>query len=340
MFSAILDVVLGIVLLYLILSIMASAASEFITNIFNRRAHNLEYFLKSLLRDSNITTKEFYNYTLIAPQIKEGVNPQYISSKDFAQALFDLVRAKYTDIPAGTPLTMDDWRSTIALLPDNSPLKNVMTGIMSKSTELEAKVEDELNQMRQNLEQWYDSSMERVSGWFKRNTQFILLAIGLGVALVFNIDTIAVTNNLLQNPALREAIAAQAGGTTERVTQGSGQNSNGTTTNSTSTTDNRLTFNELKQELDMLNLPIGWPDRNIPNPGLPFPYYFTQQWNWWLKKLAGIVITGLAVSQGAPFWFDLLNKIMVIRSTVKPHEKSPEEASEDRQPTLTIKTTS
>jgi hypothetical protein len=34
---------------------------------------------------------------------------------------------------------------------------------------------------------------------------------------------------------------------------------------------------------------------------------------------------------GAPFWFDLLNKIMVVRSTVKPKEKSPEEASEDRQ---------
>ena len=35
---------------------------------------------------------------------------------------------------------------------------------------------------------------------------------------------------------------------------------------------------------------------------------------------------------GAPFWFDLLNKVMVIRSTVKPHEKSPEESSEDRRP--------
>jgi hypothetical protein len=34
---------------------------------------------------------------------------------------------------------------------------------------------------------------------------------------------------------------------------------------------------------------------------------------------------------GAPFWFDVLNKFMVIRSTVKPYEKSPPEASEDRQ---------
>jgi len=39
----------------------------------------------------------------------------------------------------------------------------------------------------------------------------------------------------------------------------------------------------------------------------------------------------MAATLGAPFWFDVLNKITVIRSTVKPHEKSPEEASEDRQ---------
>jgi hypothetical protein len=40
-------------------------------------------------------------------------------------------------------------------------------------------------------------------------------------------------------------------------------------------------------------------------------------------------MTGLAVSLGAPFWFDLLNKFIVVRSTVKPTEKSgPEKAKE------------
>jgi hypothetical protein len=48
-------------------------------------------------------------------------------------------------------------------------------------------------------------------------------------------------------------------------------------------------------------------------------------------RILGWVITGFAISLGAPFWFDLLNKIMVVRSTVKPHQKSPEESSEDRQ---------
>ena len=43
----------------------------------------------------------------------------------------------------------------------------------------------------------------------------------------------------------------------------------------------------------------------------------------------GWLVTALAVMLGAPFWFDVLNRIMVIRSTVKPHEKSPEEPSQD-----------
>jgi hypothetical protein len=47
--------------------------------------------------------------------------------------------------------------------------------------------------------------------------------------------------------------------------------------------------------------------------------------------LLGWLLTAGAISLGAPFWFDLLNKFMVIRSTVKPHEKSLEEGSEDRQ---------
>jgi len=46
----------------------------------------------------------------------------------------------------------------------------------------------------------------------------------------------------------------------------------------------------------------------------------------------GLPVTTLAAMLGAPFWFDVLNKIMVIRATVKPHEKSREEGSEDRQP--------
>jgi len=46
-----------------------------------------------------------------------------------------------------------------------------------------------------------------------------------------------------------------------------------------------------------------------------------------LAQVAGWFVTALALSLGAPFWFDLLNKFMVVRSTVKPQEKSKDEAS-------------
>jgi len=84
-----------------------------------------------------------------------------------------------------------------------------------------------------------------------------------------------------------------------------------------------------KKELESMNLPIGWSawgaPRRIGEPGSG------GIWNNIFGPILGLLLTAIAATMGAPFWFDMLNKIMVIRSTVKPHEKSPEEDSEDRQ---------
>jgi hypothetical protein len=78
-------------------------------------------------------------------------------------------------------------------------------------------------------------------------------------------------------------------------------------------------------------IPVGW--RVSPEPGQTVDD-FKRDWRRppvgfaaWLIKVSGILFTGFAVSLGAPFWFDVLNRFMVIRSTVKPEEKSPEEKS-------------
>ena len=44
---------------------------------------------------------------------------------------------------------------------------------------------------------------------------------------------------------------------------------------------------------------------------------------WWAKKFIGLLLTVIAASLGAPFWFDLLNKAVNLRLTgQKPPEKS------------------
>jgi hypothetical protein len=87
---------------------------------------------------------------------------------------------------------------------------------------------------------------------------------------------------------------------------------------------------QAKCEIDSLGLPIGWKPEEWP--GFAF-WKYDDVWTNWAKQIRihffGWLLTALAISLGAPFWFDLLNKFIVVRSTVKPKEKSPEEKSKD-----------
>jgi len=85
-------------------------------------------------------------------------------------------------------------------------------------------------------------------------------------------------------------------------------------------------------ELNSLGLPVGWSgadgDILLTWPG----WHWKMYGGWWWQIYwhgVGWLLTALAISLGAPFWFDLLNKFIVVRSTVKPKEKSPEEKSKD-----------
>jgi hypothetical protein len=178
----------------------------------------------------------------------------------------------------------------------------------------------DLDKVRANLEQWFDSSMDRVSGWYKRRTQMWLFVIGAVLATSLNVNAITIANHLWADKAAREALVRQA----EQIQADTaiGQRLRDT---ASATSVNRAKSS--MSDLESLNLPIGWDHLPPRGPATNiFDYVF--------QIIVGILVTALAVTLGAPFWFDSLNKIMVIRSTVKPHEKSPEEGSQDhRDPT-------
>lgn len=68
-------------------------------------------------------------------------------------------------------------------------------------------------------------------------------------------------------------------------------------------------------------LPLGWgeanrnqqlgrdPDSNQPNQNIPFLL--------WLRIPLGWIVSGLAISMGASFWFDLLGKLVNVRNAGK-----------------------
>jgi hypothetical protein len=123
-----------------------------------------------------------------------------------------------------------------------------------------------------------------------------------------NVNTVTIAEYLYRNDAARAAVVTRA---------------------EAAVTDTAITTrrdNTAQKDLKALNLPIGWDGEwKLVNP-------FVE--GWWdsvFILVVGWLMTAFAATLGAPFWFDVLNKVMVIRSTVKPHEKSPEESSEDRQ---------
>ena len=155
-----------------------------------------------------------------------------------------------------------------------------------------------------------------MSGWYKHRTQRILIFTGVIVAMIANVDTIRVAHKLYVDPGKRQIAVAMAG---------SIANEQQPTAGTTAATRGGVRADSLAgialQRLDSLALPIGWPDPDFGRD--------------WYMRILGWLITGFAISLGAPFWFDLLNKMMVVRSTVKPHEKSPRNPRRTGKPTRT-----
>src|SRR5579863_604855 len=121
MLSAILDVAIGLILVFLVLSVVASSVSEYIGTLLQRRAWNLERFLEGVLLGSGIRlTEDFYNGTLLSTQTQNGRRPSYLKAEDFAQALIDSLTAKFlpSDSAAARPTatadpTMADWSAMV-----------------------------------------------------------------------------------------------------------------------------------------------------------------------------------------------------------------------------------
>lgn len=319
--SEILEVAIGLIFIYLLLSLIASAVREGLESWMKTRAAHLERGIRELLHDrgGEGLTAAVYNHPLVyslfaseypPPKPKRrlrfrpsGTNlPSYIPSANFAVALLDVVARgpswKDTQVAAvdEPAITLQNLRAAVASIPNPAVQRALLTAIDTAG--------GDLARAQANVEAWYNSTMDRVSGWYKRQTQVILLLIGLVITIWANVDTVTIGSYLYRNDIARQAVVESAEAFRENAPADT-------------------SVNAYFQRLEELRLPIGWPLPQREDAG--------EDGGWIVTLVLGWLITAFAVSFGAPFWFDLLNKVMVIRSTVKPHEKSPEEASEDRQ---------
>jgi len=366
--SSVLDIAIGLVFMYLLLSLICTAVQEGLEGWLKVRAVDLERGIRELLQDQDGTglTTELYDHPLInglfrgdyAPakqlsgkpggpsrRLRLGTDlPSYIPSANFALALLDIAargpistntknqqNKQGQALPGGQAAASPQPASQQSVADSNAPildLNQVRKSIASINnrpvqrallTAIDTATGD-LAKAQVSVEAWYNSAMDRVSGWYKRRTQLVLFALGLIVAIAANANSFTVAEGLSRDKSLRDAVVAEAQATASRPTAPAAN------------------AHEQVADLDKLRLPIGWSDVEflapwdekfaagkycVPQRPCSASYYWL---TYVILPILGWLMTAIALSLGAPFWFDVLNKIMRVRSTVKPKEKGPKKA--------------
>lgn len=361
--STVLDVVIGLVFIYLLYSLLATVLQEIIATNINLRAKILKNGIERMLDDDNIKHKksklgdEKENEEITAPEHKQnketlskvfykhplikylGKNrfhskPSYLTPQNFSKVLVDLLRGESAQPGQNfNPLiqkALNDGKSKWGVETTICPQT------LSYLKSLWADAHGDIEKFKDSLEQWFTDTMERASGWYKKRTQLILFFIGLAIAIFFNVDTISIAKKLSNNPKLATQLADNASVYLQNekrtgINQGDSGKviPNGKITESIALIDsaNSLVQKNIKDSNELLGL--GWT-KVCKNGERKFSFYSNFYWH----SILGWIITALAISLGAPFWFDLLNKLMKLRSSVTNSSPGKKQEQEVQGPTI------
>lgn len=279
---ALIEACAAMALLYALLSIVASAAKEAVETWAQKRKDDFRGAMRDLLQDEGAT--RFLEHARIRA-LTSTIGPPDKDNKNHWPSYVDpkVFAAVATDLAKEFP---------------NSRIGEVVTWAgTAKEGALEV------------LQQVYSERMERLSGSFKRHAQKSLLVIGLGVAVLVDADTIQMARRLSSDAPARTALAQLS---MQASTQQDLEKACGVMAGDDSQTKSSKLIACVQTRAPDL---LGWNGGKVaeiattPWPLLPFVL---------VGKVFGYVLTAVAISLGAAFWFDLISKVANIRSTSKP----------------------
>lgn len=364
------DITIGLVFIYLILSLLASEIQELISTCLQWRAKHLKNSIELLLaggsetEESDITkarnlVQKLYNDPLINTlnqQTKERIErqfrenpkrsnkkalgekqsaPSYLPSETFAITLLDtlkipqlinyvkhpsdevqtnlhMILASYKELQAGINDPNSESYKTIQTiygdidqefrdfvnqeLPNDVPdsLIDSLRVLAQRSRIKVGDLTEEINQFKNEVETWFDRSMDRASGVYKRNAKGVAIIIGISIAILTNTDTFHLINRLSQDSVIRSAITQSASQQADYI-------------------NDQEARSKIEKLLGNASVPIGWQNLNQqfePNSG---NVLLITSWQVF-RLICGWIVSGLAIAMGAPFWFDILNKFINVRN--------------------------
>ena len=196
----IIDVSLGLIFFYIILSLVTSAVQEWIASLLALRSKNLRTGVHNLIGDKY--APKVYEHPLIKNLSRKNKLPSYIAPETLSAVLLEVIARDSNDKSYVTH-TAHEAREMVGNLSDDEPLRAILTTLIDDS-------EDAANALKERLAGWFDEGMCRVAGWYKRQAKVIICGIAAAVTLLTDASSIHIAEELWRNDALRTQIAAQA----------------------------------------------------------------------------------------------------------------------------------
>lgn len=377
--SEIFEIVLGLAFIYVLLSLLATIANEFILTMINARGKTLRIAIESMLDDQDEKRRFYWIFGVIrnkmmgldrvftfikkffghpgeaikmwqetrqtTPGWSEKVFsnpffkklrkpgsarfPSYLSSDNFSRILIEELAS------AGSGDTdFDKIKEYLTYAVNQKKQKPVEKSTESSDKELlesedTARVllcllkesKGSVDQFKLRVERWYDDVMNRATGWYKRRTQITILVIGMLVSIGLNADSIQIALELKNNPQARSQLIEMAVKYTE--------NKDSISPEVRENVDAIITdLNKLvKEDIESTSVisGMGWESADVAYLPRFIPKCFRKNElpasaqngfpQWFFLKLIGLLFTSLAISLGAPFWFDLLKQLVNLRGS-------------------------
>ena len=294
----------------------------------------------------------FFGHSLIKYMgSSDRKRPSYISKESFATALIDICKAQPEPAMEGAPCAI----AFGTVLPES--VEGVLQAFYKEACRApdEMKGQDTLQSARERkfrsqVMDWYAETMDRATGWYKRESTMWLFWWGLLIAIVFNADTVRIFRHFMNDAGARQIVTSQAVGINARSAPELAKLAPGPDPAAVPLDTLRSRVMDLVNTeitgLDTAHL-FGWqvhpsiipdlePDRprggdagSSANCSVLSPsctgHFLRMVW----RAKWGLLITAVCVSFGAPFWFDLMSSLISMRGSgastrltgVKPEEK-------------------
>jgi hypothetical protein len=298
-FTALVDVAIGLSVIFMGTALLVTIVNEYISQLFRLRASELTRNLATLLNAPELKTLVEKNAAFkplldMTNQVRTYVDPIIL-----AQVMVGSLRETAAQTGTAPVASMAELVGAIDKLPASS-IKSALWTLAQSATSVDKFVK--------GVSIWVDRSLIVLGEGYKQRMRLITLLLGFAIAIAFNVDTLNMAQRLYGDKELRDQLSVAAEQYVQKVSPEVFDRCNKLTPEDRKKAAEcepiqRMAASITQRGATFAKLPIGWDTAD----------WATTDGTIWGLRFLGWIMTALAISLGAPFWFDALNRVVNVR---------------------------